>query len=509
MEIRFIANHLCCVMAKSIRLATDIPIELSVESARSPAAEPSISSWRQFTAVLLASAVTVLGVRAIGPGLSPSGSTSARIEFIELDTTFSISISELSPDWIELERGPLAPRWPAVLSWTGDELVVWGGNAFDGGQPLNDGAAYNPETGKWRHLSPSPIGAHTEVAWVWTDSELMIWSGEGSAVAWAPVDNQWREIRDWPLQIGPAIWTGSEIVDLRSAVAIDPKTGYVRRIGTPPGAGLSSGIVWTGTEILMLADGVAYDPSSDAWWPLPDTGPAGSSVAGTWTGEFAVAVDYLMNSATYDPAIGTWTSLPDVPLRFSGCAPHVHGAGTSVVADLCGDLGLLNRDRGGWIPVSPPVPNHGNTVTVAAGELYAWGEGFYRMNPEVLRGNSPPSRLALGDSVLDLPIEWELRSARLESPGRVALEAVGPSNESCRAVAIHTVEDRATGFMGDASNLSFGPDDLFPGQATHGLDDLHEDKRRLRWAASDTTVIDIACSDPESARLLASGVLTP
>jgi hypothetical protein len=493
-------------MAKSSRSTNDVVIELSVEPAPSPAS-PSGSPCRHTTAALIAAAVMLLGVPAIGPSWSPVPRSSAPIEFIELNTTHATSVPEHSPDWMKLERGPLAPRWPAVLSWTGDELVVWGGYAFASGQPLNDGAAYNPETGLWRQLSPSPLFPQPEVASVWTDSELVIWSGKGSAAAWAPIDNHWREIRNWPLQIGPAIWTGQEIVDVRSGVAIDPTSRLGRRISTPPGAGTGSGIVWTGTEILMLADGVAYDPSNDSWWRLPDSDPAGTSLAGTWTGEFAVAVDYLMNSASYDPTTGSWTSLPEVPLRFSGCGPRVYGARNFVVADLCGDIGLLHQE--GWMPVAPPVANHGNTVTAADGALYAWGEGFYQMSPGVLSGNEPPRRLALGVSVFDLPVDWELRSARLESPGRVAIEAVGPSKASCRVVAVHAVDDSTIRPLGNRSNQLLRPDDVSSAQATYVLNDLPESKNRLRWAASESDVIDIACSDPESVRLLASGFLTP
>lgn len=477
-------------MAKSSRPTNDVLIELAVEPAPAPASS-SGSSSRHTTAALIASAVMLLGVLAIGPGSSLAPRSSAPIELIELNTTDATSLAEHSPDWIELERGPLVPRWPAVLSWTGDELVVWGGYAFTSGQLLDDGAAYNPETGRWRLLSPSPLVAQPKVASVWTDSELVIWSGDGLAAAWAPRVNQWREIRDWPLQNGPAIWTGHEIVDVRSAIAIDSKTGFVRRISTPPRAGTGSGIVWTGTEILMLADGVAYDPSNDSWWRLPVSDPAGPSLAGTWTGEFAVAVDYLMNSASYDPATGSWATLLDVPLRFSGCALRVHGAGNSVVADSCGDLGLLHQQGNGWTPVAPPVSQEGNTLTVADGELYAWGEGLYRMNPEVLRGSSPPRRLAFGASVLDLPIDWELRSARLESPGRVAIEAVGPSQANCRLVGVHAA------------------DDISSVEAVFGLNDLPESRNRLQRGASESDVIDITCSDPESVRLLASGLSTP
>lgn len=280
------------MFSKSNGSQTDVPIVIADDPAKEPIRLPP-SLWRKVSDVLCGLAAIVAGVQFLGPALPPLVDTPGPIDLLELEPSSASSENRSSADWIELERGPLAPRWPAVLTWTGAELVVWGGQSFVSGQPLDDGAAFNPQTGRWRLLTPSPFAAPAEISWVWTDSELMIWSREGTAAAWVPLNNTWREIGDWPLPVGRVTWTGEEIVDLRAAVAFDPQSGNVRRIDSPPGVKKGSSQVWTGTQILMLADRFAYDVAKDMWWPLPETEPAGNSVAGTWTGKVAVAVDYL------------------------------------------------------------------------------------------------------------------------------------------------------------------------------------------------------------------------
>ena len=61
--------------------------------------------------------------------------------------------------------------------WTGNEMIVWGGNDqffhF-----LNTGGRYNPSTDSWRSTSPTNAPSnrigHTAV---WTDSEMIVWGG--------------------------------------------------------------------------------------------------------------------------------------------------------------------------------------------------------------------------------------------------------------------------------------------------------------------------------------------
>ncbi|MGH8875072.1 MAG: hypothetical protein ACRDVM_07460, partial [Acidimicrobiia bacterium] len=59
----------------------------------------------------------------------------------------------LSDDWIPLYRGPLGNRWPAVVAWTGEEIVIFGGEPVAGGRPLAGGAAFKPATARWRTMS--------------------------------------------------------------------------------------------------------------------------------------------------------------------------------------------------------------------------------------------------------------------------------------------------------------------------------------------------------------------
>jgi hypothetical protein len=50
-----------------------------------------------------------------------------------------------------------SPRVDATVAWTGRRLVVLGGAAEVGGQPLRDGGAYDPATDRWTRL-PAPPG---------------------------------------------------------------------------------------------------------------------------------------------------------------------------------------------------------------------------------------------------------------------------------------------------------------------------------------------------------------
>src|SRR5205814_7690129 len=59
--------------------------------------------------------------------------------------------------------------------WTGSEMIVWGGQGFNG---LNTGGRYNPVTDSWTATSttnaPEARDQHTAV---WTGSEMIVWGG--------------------------------------------------------------------------------------------------------------------------------------------------------------------------------------------------------------------------------------------------------------------------------------------------------------------------------------------
>jgi hypothetical protein len=62
---------------------------------------------------------------------------------------------------ISMDGAPSA-RLSESVTWTGEELIVWGG---DDGKPFRDGAIYNPESDTWRAMTlkgaPSAHAADT------------------------------------------------------------------------------------------------------------------------------------------------------------------------------------------------------------------------------------------------------------------------------------------------------------------------------------------------------------
>jgi hypothetical protein len=53
--------------------------------------------------------------------------------------------------WSDLPSSPLGPRSEPLLAWTGGELVELGG--LKNGTAADDGAAFNPATGRWRRIA--------------------------------------------------------------------------------------------------------------------------------------------------------------------------------------------------------------------------------------------------------------------------------------------------------------------------------------------------------------------
>lgn len=165
--------------------------------------------------------------------------------------------------WRPLAPSPLAARFDMVSTWTGRELVVWGGRA--GAGSLDDGAAYDPELDTWRALADSPLGGRV-VRGVWTDREVLVWGGEQGAQALAdgaaydPRANSWRTLAPSPLTArrGVALaWTGEEM------------------------------LVWggaAGTGSFFFGTGAGYEPEADAWRDLPSS-PGRFIPDAVWTGE--------------------------------------------------------------------------------------------------------------------------------------------------------------------------------------------------------------------------------
>ena len=145
----------------------------------------------------------------------------------------------LEDSWSAMSKGGApSPRAEALGIWTGNQknepyanqLIVWGGCSKGDGCEIrhNDGAFYDPLTNKWKAIAASSAAPAPRVnhAGVWTGEELIVWGGNpayddtvfappplGDGGVYHP-EKGWRPIRDG-LKDAPearshhsAIWTG-------------------------------------------------------------------------------------------------------------------------------------------------------------------------------------------------------------------------------------------------------------------------------------------------------------
>ena len=65
--------------------------------------------------------------------------------------------------WREIAASPILDRDVHTAVWSGEEMVVWGGQREGGLAALGDGAAYNPARDTWRELPPAGQASPTEI----------------------------------------------------------------------------------------------------------------------------------------------------------------------------------------------------------------------------------------------------------------------------------------------------------------------------------------------------------
>lgn len=244
-------------------------------------------------------------------------------------------------EWRTMSDSPLEVSGGRSAVWTGEEMLVWGGELGDGshGRPDN-GAAYDPSSDSWRELPPSPGWSLAGHSAIWTGTEMIVWGGvgmEGRGAAFDPVSGSWRELSPAPVDgrhRHTALWTGQEMVvwggqgserPLATGAAYAPDSDSWRELPPAPiSARDLHSATWTGEEIIvwggwnskgMLSDGAAYNPASNTWRQLP-RGPIGAAPldsSAVWTGREMVVVGSDGALAAYSPRENEWAALPDPP----------------------------------------------------------------------------------------------------------------------------------------------------------------------------------------------------
>jgi hypothetical protein len=303
--------------------------------------------------------------------------------------------------------------------WTGDEVLVWGGENPDG--PLADGAAYDPITDTWRLLPPSPMSARNAPAVAWTGDRAVFWGGHGAGIGhrdgaiYDPAADEWTPIAEAPIASAgrpQAVWTGEEVLVVAGfnsgeAAAYDPATDRWRELPPMPGQPLPPNVqaIWTGDELVVRAmprsvGGAmrealyAYAPAEGRWRALPSVSPSGGASLAAWTGDRLVRVtqEHGAPIATHVPGAGNWTGIGTWPEDVRGMEVSVW-TGTHLLLFGGGDHAWLLDPSTGALD---PTPAGGGPERIqpaavwADGVLVVWG-GFEDLDDGlVLRPVEPP-----------------------------------------------------------------------------------------------------------------------
>jgi N-acetylneuraminic acid mutarotase len=209
-----------------------------------------------------------------------------------------------------------------TVVWSGSEMIVWGGiNSQDPAYYLNSGGRYNPLSNTWiatdTGSAPTPRAQHTAV---WTGQQMIVWGGQIdndmfliSGGAYSPATNSWTPTSELLAPQGrfdhTAVWTGTRMIvwggrastngqnDFDTGGQYDPRTRSWTgmAIAGAPAARAGHSAVWTGSEMIvwsgqngaqLLNSGGRYKPATDRWSTMSTASAPGGrgEDAVVWTG---------------------------------------------------------------------------------------------------------------------------------------------------------------------------------------------------------------------------------
>ena len=315
--------------------------------------EPSASGrrvGRVALPVLLVMAGAVGGLLAMPR--AETGSVPLRVESEEVPAQVVVApdAGTQAGRWRGMAGGPLSARDDPVFTAAGADVLVWGGRAFPSGQPLRDGAMYDPTAETWQPMSRGPLSGRIDASAVWTGEDLVVWGGAGGeqlnvlradGAAFDPAANRWRRIAPAPLSPrrgATAVWTGASVV------------------------------VWggTGPDGRPLDDGARYDPVQNRWQRVPRGPLAGhdyraTRVVGVQGGAFVWASwRDQAGAAVYDATTNRWRRLwtPSFEVSpapaFTAVAGGVLAWGASAFGDHRGLVLKYTPDPDRWATVAAP-----------------------------------------------------------------------------------------------------------------------------------------------------------
>ena len=247
-----------------------------------------------------------------------------------------------------LTGAPDARFWHTAV-WTGSEMIIWGGESFDGTQHYwNTGGRYNPNIDSWIATSTTnaPDGRYFHAA-VWTGTEMIVWGGTediadfNTGGRYNPSTNSWTATTATNAPEAryshTAVWTGSEMIVwgggnisnvFNTGGKYNPSTDSWTATATAnsPTERTVHTAVWSGTKMIVwggydgihaLNTGGSYSPNTNSWTATSTTNAADARISHTaiWTGSEMIVWGgsgnisaFLNTGGRYDPATDSWTA---------------------------------------------------------------------------------------------------------------------------------------------------------------------------------------------------------
>lgn len=290
-------------------------------------------------------------------------------------------------DQAYLDPGPLSARRNHLVTWTGSELLVWGGD--NGQEFLTDGAAYDPETNSWRWLPPTPLEPGLQATSVWAGDHLVVFNSDQTA-AYYPADDEWRTLGSGVKPTDSAtrtVWTGGSVYTwaddlyrfdppawtVLPSPGANPQTAWETSLTVFDETIYASFLPWGDCSARQIArwNGVGWTPAPP---PIETANPGCAGV------DQILALHPLLYAwgndlplSVYDPRTHTWSNVGPMPeLREPGREHRIGIAERILVSE--GDRGwLYSPSANDWQPFQLPGQVLETTTVWTGSQLLNWG----------------------------------------------------------------------------------------------------------------------------------------
>lgn len=202
---------------------------------------------------------------------------------VQLSGTGQPVTAQPHSSWQTIAAPPLSPRTDALGVRVGHRVLVLGGRAA-GGAALRDGASYDVETGRWRHLR-TPVALTSADAAVAAAGVAVVRHVGAAGVAWwsfDPTPGAWTRLRGVPAGAAAPYAFGSEVYALAGRRVVLFSVALDRWTPLPPDPwrpALSHGRVTAGRDgtVVTGRPGVSRSVVADRWdgtrWRRTTRGP--------------------------------------------------------------------------------------------------------------------------------------------------------------------------------------------------------------------------------------------